>query len=357
MQNQEFSDGTGLEEHDFGARFYDQQLGRWHNPDPGHQFANPYLAMANNWPNGVDPNGMNFWGTLADIGLIGGAAVAGILTGGIGYYLIAAGGYAGASIESGGHWNPHQWNSKAWEGALSGELLTASALVGIDEIADPGDLTAGFGSTGASIAKGVAQGVAQQVGSTIAGNYAAKKPLITWDQLTKSTVSGALLGAWQGANPGADYDDDGNLLPTKGSLVGLRDITSVNESPSTILLRRSLFNLGNVLGSSVANNWIKGKKLFSSFNLPVGPTPFVLTFGKGQTLFQWQNNLMGIVATGVAGNDVLNDFSDYGPSYNFSIGELQPGFNNISFLDVWPKFNFVDATILKILGSYEKNLK
>jgi RHS repeat-associated protein len=60
MQNQEFSNGTGLEEHDFNARFYDQQLGRWHNQDPDHQYANPYLAMGNNWPNGTDRDGKLF---------------------------------------------------------------------------------------------------------------------------------------------------------------------------------------------------------------------------------------------------------------------------------------------------------
>lgn len=68
-QRQEFSDGSGLEWTDFGARMYDNQIGRWHTQDPHadrYLPLSPYSAFADNPINIMDPDGKDIIGETKD---------------------------------------------------------------------------------------------------------------------------------------------------------------------------------------------------------------------------------------------------------------------------------------------------
>ena len=69
LQSAEFSDGSGLEEYDYGARHYNAQIGRFMTLDrfsEKYESLSPYSYTANNPISYIDVNGDSIWTTIGN---------------------------------------------------------------------------------------------------------------------------------------------------------------------------------------------------------------------------------------------------------------------------------------------------
>ncbi|HEV2483712.1 MAG TPA: RHS repeat-associated core domain-containing protein, partial [Puia sp.] len=307
MQDEEWHDGSGLEEYDFKARYYDPQLGRWNTQDPASQYASPYAGMGNNWPNGIDLDGKNFWTTLGAIGIIVGAVALTVATDGLGLMaagggwvaggIVAGAGYLGASW-AGGSWAPWQWNSNAWQGALAGVIAGASAVVGGAEFFEPAissseDAVAGaWGAGEASIGEGAANGVFIKLAETETTALLEKGTNMSWQQAVGATFGGAISGAFAGWNPtGPLTEEDGTQFTGFGLRLPGNSLLNIGE--------KALYNVASTTGGGILTSALQGSNPFAKVNVPLGwDQPLTLTFGKKQALLQLVNQ------TPAAGYDV-----------------------------------------------------
>ena len=204
QQSQEFSDGSGLELYDYGARMQDPQIGRWHVIDPmADKFYNetPYNYAGNNPVNLVDEGG-NFKMKPSDQKKY--SVLAGYLKNGIGE-ILGSKKIMGALMKYGGF----------SEKDIRNKLVKWNSGIGIDFKSDMADNVYGYypGGKGRNIQ--INDKLAQQLQDASPEDRQAALLAIISTILHESTHRGDWDADGVPNDETFSYDKDGQLADTK----------------------------------------------------------------------------------------------------------------------------------------------
>lgn len=256
-------------------KYYD--VARWLSVDPKSQFASPYTGMGNNPVMMVDPDGQLAWFIPVIIGAVVGGTTGGIVA----------------------HNNGQDW----WKGAITGAFIGAAVGLGVSATIGPaGGIT----------------------GITVGNSTAATAQLTQAWGITSTAIQGANVNMAMSAFGGGDLDNvykSGIVGAASGLFTATGGFGMVkawgSQSKTAQFIGRQFYQGIGTAGRSIGNNWAAGRDPFS--RVTVGAGPVNLTFGKGQQLLQWQNNI-GNIATNAVG---LSNLA-FGGTADFNWEHLTP---------------------------------
>lgn len=197
------------------------------------------------------------------------------------------------------HNNGQDW----WKGAIVGGLIGAAV------------------GTGVSAAVGAKGGI---TGITVGNSVSSSAPLTKAWGITSTAIQSANVNMATTALGGGNLDNvykSGLVGAASGAFTASGGFGMVSgwgsKSKSMQFAGRQLYQGIGTAGRSIGNNWAMGRDPFS--RVTVGAGPVNLTFGKGQRLLQWQNNI-GNIATNAFG---LGNLA-FGGSAEFNWEHLTP---------------------------------